>query len=531
MGNLYSAQEQETPGSTAVTLLLCTLLAIIILFTSPYRASNLPICTDSVEYAIGAENIVETGRFFIRIQNEELPSRYPPWFSLIALAPSYLVFGCEPVGNAIISITFFSIMGIIAAFLIGHRISGKWGGFSSASILLLLPAYRAYSHHVMTEIPCSALALLLSLLYLDMRAAPTIPLRRFAVAGIIAGVASAFRPACAAFVLPFILLSIFTKKTSLSLVMPILLLAIPQFIIAVATMAYNAATFGSIKETGYNFWCSDIFSNPHLVFSVSFLKINLPELLISGLPALLFTICCLWIGLSHSKEGFPQEKRETAKSLIYYLLMGTGPIVILHLFYFWYDQRFFLPSLAVLAALTGGLFGRLMGGMPGKLLLAIQITLMAAALAFRAVHTPTEPARCKTTERIKNTTPPNALVISSIDPVYLEYFLCRDSQRRILPLSRSVDYTSTNVARQSQNITLTNINIYANSQKNHGGLYPYVAEERLDLLAGEIKKNIPVFMDTSQINRSDMEAIGKISEYFNLTQRDQYLYELTLKHE
>ncbi|MDD4872420.1 MAG: glycosyltransferase family 39 protein [Kiritimatiellae bacterium] len=523
MGNFT----QKMAGNTVLTLFFCILIAITVVFTPPRWASNLPICTDSVEYAIGAENIVETGRFFICVRGEELPSRYPPWFSLIAIAPGYVIFGREP-GNAIIPITCFSIIGVIASFLIGYRISGKWGGFVSSLVLLLLPAYRAYSHHVMTEIPCSSIALVLSFLYLEMRSIQTASVRFYAISGIIAGLASAFRPACSVFVLPFLLLTLKIKIFS-SLSLRILLLIVPQLIVAGATMLYNLKTFGSISKTGYNFWCSGTFSNLHLVFSPSFLKANLAELFISGLPALALTTCCLWVGYNYSRNGFPRDKRETAKSLIYYLALGTGPIVLLHLFYFWDDQRFFLPTLTVLAALTGGLFGIVIENMSNRLLLGIQIILMVAAFTFRLVHTPTDLMRRATADRIIKMTPPNALVVSAIDPVYLEYFICRGSQRRVLPLSRNVDYTSTTVVWQTSITMNTKSGSNVTSDITPAGLYPYVAVERPDLLVNEIRKGIPVFMDTSQIPESDGGTVEFISRHFNLVQRAQYLYELRVK--
>ena len=558
--------------NTQLTLFLSTLLALTVLIIPPSWVSNLPICTDSVEYAIGAENIAETGRFVIRIHGEELPSRYPPWFSSIALAPAYLLFGKE-LGNAIIPITLFSIIGVISAFLIGYRLSGKWGGFISSLVLILLPAYRAYSSHVMTEVPCSALAILLSLIYMEIWTTgsketpeaqanidqkesngspcelpskkeskssftPLIGNRTFSAkmdnihlfvfSGIIAGIASAFRPACSAFILPFLLFC-FTRKPVTLLPGRLLALIIPQFIVSGATIIYNLRVFGSISKTGYHFWCPVLFSNIHSIISPAFFKANLTELFISGLPALVLAVTCLLVIHIRGKKDFPDGKRDKTAALVYYLIIGTGPIVLLHLFYFWYDQRFYLPSLAVLAALAGGLIGHFFENVSTRRLLGIQVFLLIAALIFRLVHTPTHLTRRETAERIIRVTPPHALIISGIDPAYLEYFVCRNSKRRILPISRNVDYTSTAVTWRISMTTWTNAGNMIARNETPAGLYPYVAEECFDILTNEVRKGTPVFMDASQILEVDSKVVKIISENFKLARKAEYLYELGLK--
>jgi hypothetical protein len=47
-------------------------------------------------------------------------------FSLLLIAPIYTVLGPEP-GNAIYPVTILAAGGVIAAFLIGLRISAQWG--------------------------------------------------------------------------------------------------------------------------------------------------------------------------------------------------------------------------------------------------------------------------------------------------------------------------------------------------------------------------------------------------------------------
>jgi hypothetical protein len=276
-----------------------------------------------------------------------------------------------------------------------------------------------------------------------------------------------------------------------------------------------------VKRNGYKFWCPDVFSDFGKVISPAFLRINLPELFISGLPALAFTAICVRISLIRGKTGLPRDKRETARSLLYYILIGTGPIIILHLIYFWYDQRFFLPALVLLAALTGGLFGRLVENRSGRLLVAVQVACLLAALIFRLARAPPEPARRLTADRINDLTPSDALIISGIDPAYLEHFSCGKTKRRILPLSRNVDYTSTSITWRTSCSNMT--------AGFKPGVYPYVAEERPDLVAEDVGRGAPVFLDTSQILDEDLDAVRLMADNFTLIEKGLRLYELKLK--
>jgi hypothetical protein len=82
-------------GQVGIPLLvsLGILLAFVILNPSPEFASRLLIVPDSTEYVLGAHRFAETGNYQILIDGQWLPPRYPPWFPLLAISPSFVLFG------------------------------------------------------------------------------------------------------------------------------------------------------------------------------------------------------------------------------------------------------------------------------------------------------------------------------------------------------------------------------------------------------------------------------------------------------
>ena len=94
-------------------------LGSIILFRTPYNASNMEIFPDSVEYAVGAQHLASMDGYHMQVGGRNLPPRYPPWFSM-ALAPAYWLFGSE-IGNAIWVVFAFSMFGLLSAFEIGRK--------------------------------------------------------------------------------------------------------------------------------------------------------------------------------------------------------------------------------------------------------------------------------------------------------------------------------------------------------------------------------------------------------------------------
>lgn len=116
----------------AAQLLLFAGFTSALLYVRPYQASELRIVPDSVEYAVSANRLVTLGAFNLEIEHRGYPSRYPPWFPVLFVAPTYLLAGPD-LGNAIYPVTLFAMAGLFAAWMVGCRFGTSWSGLAGSS--------------------------------------------------------------------------------------------------------------------------------------------------------------------------------------------------------------------------------------------------------------------------------------------------------------------------------------------------------------------------------------------------------------
>jgi hypothetical protein len=120
------------------------------------------------------------------------------------------------------------------------------------------------------------------------------------------------------------------------------------------------------------------------------------------------------------------------------------PGTLFHLFYFYPDLRFHLLSLAMLCILAGAGWATFLGESV-RLRARWMLPLLAVlSLALPASPAP-EPHRRIVADAIARETPPNAVIVSAIEPAYFEPTVLRGTQRRIVPFSRSVEYAARSV--------------------------------------------------------------------------------------
>ncbi len=131
-----SISGQPSAGSWSLAFVI--LIAAIWLYQLPYNVSDLTMEPDSVEYALAPLQFLETGRYEIIVQGHALPPRYPPWFSVMMIAPAYALFGHQP-GNAIVPITGFGLAGIAFAWAIGKRIASAPGAILAGLLCWRFP--------------------------------------------------------------------------------------------------------------------------------------------------------------------------------------------------------------------------------------------------------------------------------------------------------------------------------------------------------------------------------------------------------
>ena len=381
------------------------------LYCDRISASNLFYTPDSTEYAIAAHRFATAGEYKIPIENRWLPPHYPPWFSILVLSPVYLLLGTE-IGNAIYPVTIFSIGGIIIAFLLGKKIGGNWGGIFASFAVLALPLYRYWSKHVMTDVPATVLMLVACLLYLWFRNRTDTRSLAYLLPGIITAVAALFRPVCTAAILPFLVFAVTYRGLALAL-RKLVFLVTPLVIAATVSLTYNTSVFGSPFRSGYHFWMPVPFDFVHLTFSLSNIYTNLIALLQSHAVLLVCAACavlaieCRINNMNTKQLPFSPDIRWVVE----FVILGTGPIVLFHLLYFYLDPRFYLAPIVLTAIITGGIIGSWLKKKPrlalgGVIVLALLFIIINFFITLKYLLKPDQPSYKRfTVEEILKYTP------------------------------------------------------------------------------------------------------------------------------
>jgi 4-amino-4-deoxy-L-arabinose transferase-like glycosyltransferase len=509
------------------SLFLLLLIAAIWLYRSPYSASDLEIPPDTVEYALAPLELLESGYYQITVEGRPLPPRYPPWFPVILILPSYLLFGHDP-GNAILPVTAIAVVGVGFAWMIGRRASGTTGAILAALFLLFLPSYTTWAKQVMTDVPSTALMLATCLVYLKVRQRPQSP-GLHCSAGVLIALTMLFRPIFAAMLLPFVIAVLSEKRC---LLLRLFALVLPMLAALAAVACYNAATFNSPLRNGYHFWAAVPHDYASMMFSGSNVKMNLEVIIQTAFPVLLLACLAAAVVIRLRRPDTPDASHSTLNDLLTFLGPTLPSILLFHLFYFFPSDRFFLPLLAGAAIVLGSLLGRIIEQRLIPVFAFLVPTILLVVLAGRLAVAEPLPHRRLAAERVRKFTPENAMVISAIDPVYLERLGGRGSTRRIVPISREVEYASKVLVpkrirdphprpshwRDGRAIALRQ----AGAQE----AVQFVASEKLDFLASEVANGKPVFLDTTFIAGPEAKVAAQMRQRFSFVPRAAFLYQL-----
>jgi hypothetical protein len=520
------------PSRSAILVLLLGAVGAALLYRHPFFASNFEVVPDSTEYALAAHRFVSTGDYKILVEGKWLPPRYPPWFSILVLAPAYLVFGPEP-GNAIFPVTFFGVAGILLAFFLGRSLAGEGGGVGAALAVLVLPLYRFWARQVMTDVPATVLVLAAGLAYLKLRTNPNRGAGFFFLSGVLVSGAVLLRPVSLAVLLPFLGFLFFSRNLE-SRLQKLGLVLLPVVLVGVAHLAYNAHQFGSCFRSGYSFWAAVPYDYSKLVFSTAYVRQNATVLWES--KAGLFA---LWVGIAGwFSSRFPDRRGnqwlnlDALRSLGEFVLWGTGPMVLFHLFYFFPQDRFYLPSVTLLGVLGGALTGGWLGWLPRYLLPGLLVLLFVGTLFLRVTAEEPPPYRRLAAEEIVKWTPEGSWILSGMEPPYLEYWVARDGERRVLPLSREVEYANKLLTPQR----IPNPDPPPQDWKDHraegllrGGAaeaVQWVASEQMERIREELSRGTRVFLCTVYVSSKDRPTLEELRERFVWIRRSRFLFEL-----
>jgi hypothetical protein len=502
----------------ASTLILC--------FKSPYSASDMEIVPDSVEYCSGAYNILTHGAYRIDIGTESLPPRYPPWFSLFFILPAYVIAPFS-FGAPIIVILLMALFAVYTAYRIGTTVSFTAGGVLAAAFLLFLPVFRQSATEIMTDIPCTALCLAAAAIYLRLPARSSA--FYFLLAGLTCSAAAGLRPLTIFMCLPFLAHLVMTRPAGL--VKKTACLFLPLLPVISATMLYNRITFGSFFRNGYNYWCAVPYDYPALTFSLEFASMNLAVLLLNTMFILpVFLILLLLLFKKNEDLLNQQNSRAAISRLLIFLLIGTGPLTLAHIFYFFPEPRFFLPPLAIIAAGTGAMAGSITSTKGRSKAVFFAVILLLASILIRVNTDPKVPTRRNMVEEIRKAVPDHAVLISAIDPAYLSLML-KDRAIQFLPVSRTVEYAS----KVMSPTKLLDPDPYPAHCLEHraeavlkAGIDPVkaTADEMMDTIELQIKQDRVFVLETGHITELEYPAVEKLLTRFPTRKISRDLYRL-----
>lgn len=271
---------------------------------------------------------------------------------------------------------------------------------------------------------------------------------------------------------------------------------------------------------------------PTMMLSSSHVRMNLEEIGLGVAALVLVVYLTAWLPVWRRKITGFASSRESLRQVALFFALTTAPILVFHLFYFFPAERYHIPMLAGGAVLAGAMLGLLAG--PGKeaffqrLLPVVFVFALAARLATPA---PT-PTRRMAAERVRSNTPGNAIIISAIDPVYLGRIAGLGSSRRIVPLSRDVDYASALLIRKYvgdprlRSLAWDDPRAQDLIRPHAEEAVHFVASERMNELAREIAQGTPVFLESTSVSGSDSKVLAELQRHFKLAYRVPHLYEL-----
>jgi 4-amino-4-deoxy-L-arabinose transferase-like glycosyltransferase len=500
----------RSPRFEMLILVLVALLSAWRLWRSPWSASNLEVGPDSIEYAVAADRFVTHHGYNLLIDGVTRPPRYPPWFSVGLLAP-VLVFAPGELGAAVLPVFALGVLSVLTAFAIGKRLAGSWAAAGAAMALLLNPAFAGLSRVVMTEVPSLAFGLAGCWLYLG-GVTPPAPARgertearprEALLAGLLTAAGFALRSECLAMLLPFGWRILARERRPAA---ALALLAFPSIVVAAATGWYNAATFSSFFRSGYHYWCPVPYDFPGMTFGLRYVPQNLARLMTPS------RVAVLALGAAGAGVLLAQG-RGTVRRALTYIALAAVPGSLLHLVYFYPEARFHIFVLALASILGGAGLGSLAGWAVRGRLWPIPLVLALAAFVPPREGSPPPHLRIAA-ETIARETPSDAVVVSGIDPVFLEPYLVRDASRTIVPASRSIEYASKLVA--PERIGAIDPPPRGPTDQRAPGLlragaiepFPVVATESREKLASWVREGKRVFIDASSL--PDDAPLGRI---------------------
>ncbi len=498
-------------GIVDVIVLLCVATT---LFPSLEYASNLLIIPDSVEAVVGAERILALGRYDIAIGDSIYPPLYPLGFSLFVVLPAFVVFGTSSLGNPIFAIWALATLGPLMTYLTLKKFFSVDVALIGVTLVLVIPGYREFAQQIVSPLPAAGMTAAAVYFYCLVKGSPDSKILKL-IFGITIMLATACRSLSALLVLPaFLSFDIRRDKKDIALIL------IAVVVLTIGTLLYNLHVFGTPVRTGYNFWAPIPHDYFYITFGTRYLLDNLDALVSGGFP----------IYLALSSVGIMSVKKGLRLRLALTVAAAILPPIIFHLFYFFQSPVYFIPALIILsplAALGTAAIARRLLSQQGVTIFAYS-SLFVVLLVSLSVERPPN-LRSQVAKAATEVAPKDAIFITGIDPVFLEPTFTRGTNRRVVPVSRNVEYASKVIAPQKLEMLVRPKNNWWEHRTPEllaaGAIdpVPKTALEQLDHLREEVNGGRRLFVELVFV---DLEALNLIQGKFKISSINNFIAEL-----
>lgn len=450
-----SARRSTRLLATCVTALLVVLLTWL-RFAPPSAEADLYPVPDAIQYSATAWNISHGLGFSVTLDGKTHPPRYPIGFPL-TLAPAFLLGGTE-LHHASVVVLATSLLLFLPMWTFASRLFGAGAAFWAVLFVGLSPLLIEHSTRVMSE----ALTILLvaGIYALEARGAGALCL------GLMGGFAASVRYTNIVALLPT-LLRIVGSKGSRGRVMGFLGLAAGASAFLAPMALQRARDFGSLARDGYHYWHPDRYENAGFVFDLNYAWkapvvtwTRRPEGLLeryaqdlAGLSRRLYSplvpilaLAGVALTLAKDRKRIDLAGSASAGSVARFLSYPAF-LYLFYSFYYGEDRRFLLPALIPIAALAGGAADAACRHLGGR-----RSVLLAVVLAAGLVWT-SEPRLLRGPQirpqlrhfyvaQYDRLLPQNAVLISSLDVLYLEYYWRRMTERQVVALGPGVPHAT-----------------------------------------------------------------------------------------
>lgn len=518
---LRDATEAGEPIHKNPLLVVCLLLGGVLLFVSPYRASNLAV-SDALEYSIAAHRYWFNGSYSLGIGEQSLPPRYPPAFSLLILMPSYAIFGPE-IGNAIWPIIGLALVALLALSRISQLIAGPQAALLAPLLLLALPEFRTMARLPMTDVPALALGLLALLRTLVFLKQPKNSVTTFLEIGFYLGLAIAFRSTN--IVLALALLPFLLRLPPQERLKAVAITLVPIAVAGFSVLLYQYSVFADLWRSGYHFWVAIPYDFPSLTFNISYIPENFSLLLKSASFIPLAAVAIVLFFLARRENNHAATKTPLVASTIILLFS----MLLIFIPYFYCTRRFFLPLSTWLIPLTLS-FGLPLLSVTRQALiarLALSIVIISAAMHLSVKKA--LPERRVLADALAQT-PANSVILAELDPAYAERMVVGTTQRTYVPISRAVEFASKVLAPTSLSKNLPRPDSWqphrsqAALQAGAIDAVPWVASEKPEKIQALLASGRPIYVGHPI---SYPQSIKELQQHFNLVELSPQLFGLS----